>query len=530
MKKVICIIRTSTKAQEIQTQREEVIAYAKTFGYKEKEIEVIGEQGASAIKLDEAYLENLNKVYDFISNNKVEAVYAWSIDRIGRDEEVLMQFKNFLIQHKVNLIIKNPSLQLLNADGSVNNGVELAFSLYATMSKQEMIIKKERFARAVQRNRETMKFQGNRVLFGYMKDENNYVVPNPAEVEKVRLMFELYATGKYTIGTLLKELRERGIVDWTKSRLAQTLRNTAYIGYTNNPKRRSVRKYIPIISEELFNKVGDMLTHNTKAADRQYKHHYFGNKIIKCGGCGRNYVVTGLLYACCVHSSQNTEGHRGITCDNIACVKTSVMDGLLWMVASDLHIRSLEAQNSEDMEEYHNAIEVLSEKRETALKQMLKIDDKKMKVQIGFEDGIYTVEQRKKRLEQISDEEKNLRNQINQYEEGIAYNKKLIKRLKNKDEEYERFAELVADVAYMDKEKEMSDIVHTYIKRVEVSSITPRRENKIVITLQNGHVTEYRYKPYSRTGCKVFQYTNGEYINFECAEVIRDNDTIKFKY
>lgn len=526
MKKVICIIRTSTKAQEIESQKTEIVEEAKKFGYKSNQIEVIGEQGASAIKLDDAYKANLKKVYEYINNSDVEAVFAWSIDRIGRNESVLMEFKNFLIEHNVNLIIKKPSLQLLNADGSVNHGIELAFTLFATMAKQEMEMKKERFARAVKRNRETMKFQGNRVLFGYMKDENNYVVPNEEEADKVRLMFELYATEKFTIGSLLKELRERNIVDWPKDRLAKTLRNTAYIGYTNNPKRRSVRKYIPIVSEELFNKVGEILTRNTKGGDRQYKHKYFGNKIVKCGECGHNYVVSGHLYACCVHTSHNTEGWKGTHCDNIACVKVSVMDGLLWNIAYSQHTEALMAQNSEDVAKYEEDIEVLTEKRKTAEKALAKVQSKKMKVQEGYEEGIYTAEQRKARFKAIDEDAASTRDQINRYDETIKYNKKMIKRLQNKDDEVARFNEINVDMFTMDDEKAMSEIVHTYIKQVDVYSITPRRENKIVVKLYKGDEFEFRYKPYSKTGCKMFLKMNDETREYHCEEIKRNDNKI----
>ena len=143
MKKVIVIIRESTIRQEIESQKDEIVNYVLSEGYRRSEIVVIGEAGSSALKLDETYLRALNKVYQTIEKNpSIKCVYAWAIDRIGRNEEVLMNFKNFLISKKINLRIKNPNLSLLNDDGTINLGMELAFSLYATMSKQEMEQKK----------------------------------------------------------------------------------------------------------------------------------------------------------------------------------------------------------------------------------------------------------------------------------------------------------------------------------------------------------------------------------------------------
>ena len=145
MKRAIAIIRTSTVQQEIESQKKEVLGWCIRDGLTLDEVEVVGKQGASAIKLDEEYTRNLNKVYELIeSTPTIKTVYAFAIDRIGRNEEVLMHFKNRLIKYGVQLKIMNPTLVLLNPDGSVNNGVELAFTLHATMAKQEMENKKAR--------------------------------------------------------------------------------------------------------------------------------------------------------------------------------------------------------------------------------------------------------------------------------------------------------------------------------------------------------------------------------------------------
>ena len=150
-KKVIALIRTSTEKQEVESQKRELIEYILKDGINEDDIIIVGQKGASAIKLDEAYKRNLDIVYKHIDEGNISAVYAWHLDRIGRNEEVLMNFKYKLIDNKVQLVIKNPSLRLLDEDGSVNAGMEMAFSLFATMAKQEMGTKARRFERAKRR-------------------------------------------------------------------------------------------------------------------------------------------------------------------------------------------------------------------------------------------------------------------------------------------------------------------------------------------------------------------------------------------
>ena len=223
-KKVIAIIRTSTTQQEIESQKKDVIAMALADGYSEDEIVVVGKQGASAIKVDDAYKKNIKQVYNLIDNEpSIKAVYAWGIDRIGRNEEILMKLKNTLITKKIQLIIKEPSLRLLNEDGSVNTGVELAFSLFATMSKQEMEQKNARFARARKRNDALGIYNGGYIPFGY-KIENKYYVINEEEAKIVRLVFEELASGAYSCDGLARELQSRGILFKGKKLLYSNIR------------------------------------------------------------------------------------------------------------------------------------------------------------------------------------------------------------------------------------------------------------------------------------------------------------------
>lgn len=253
--KCIAIIRSSTVKQEVESQKKEVVAFAKTKGYQDEDIIVIGGSGASAIKLDAQYLYNINQVYKTIDGSGIDAVFAFAIDRIGRDEEVLMKFKNYLISKNINLFIQNPNLALLNPDGTVNNGIELAFSLFATMAKQEMLTKKARFDRARQRNKELGKFHGGRITLGYMLDGDNKFVPHPENSQIVKDIFNEYANTPASTHYLAKKYLELGVIHskTTKSQdhsIQHILKNRSYTG---------VHPYPPIIDEALFNAVQDKL-------------------------------------------------------------------------------------------------------------------------------------------------------------------------------------------------------------------------------------------------------------------------------
>lgn len=275
MAKAILLVRVSTTKQEIDTQKKELIEYAMADGYNKNDLIIIEGIGASAIKLNDKYLAEIENLYQTIENDKsINAVYAWEISRIGRNEEKLMQIKNFLISHKVQLVIRTPSLRLLNNDGSVNAGVELAFSLFATMSKQEMTVKKERFARAKARNKAEGKFNGGRVKLGYSIDANKYYIVDEEKAQVVRNVFDWYINGM-SLRKIYNKLADMGIYTTLKytsgnQRIGIILRDKAYIGEGLYPQ---------IVDTEVFNKVQEMLSNRCKSHDS--KNIYFCKGLIK---------------------------------------------------------------------------------------------------------------------------------------------------------------------------------------------------------------------------------------------------------
>lgn len=258
--KIIILVRISTTRQEIEAQKKELIELAVSDNYNKEDIIVIEGVGASAIKLNDIYLEEMQQLYKTIEENNIAAVYAWEISRIGRNEEILMKFKNFLIERKIQLVIKNPSLRLLNNDGSVNNGIELAFSLFATMSKQEMQIKQERFKRAKARNKAEGKYNGGKIKLGYRLDSNKHFIEDTEKAQLVRDIFDWYINGM-SLKKIYDRLVDMGIYSSLKNfstggkKVGYILRDEAYIGNQTYPQ---------IVGKDIFNQAQDILSNRRK--------------------------------------------------------------------------------------------------------------------------------------------------------------------------------------------------------------------------------------------------------------------------
>lgn len=288
MAKAILLVRVSTTRQEIETQTQELVDYAIADGWKQKDLIIIEGVGASAIKLNDIYLHEMEQLYKTIEENEIGAVYAWEISRIGRNEEILMKFKNFLIKHNVQLVIKNPSLRLLNADGSVNAGVELAFSLFATMSKQEMELKQERFRRAKERNKAEGKFNGGIIKFGYKLDKNKYFIIDEEKAQVVRNIFEWFVNDGLSQTKIHDRLLDMGIFKgkdlftYRGKRIGVILRDKAYIGEGIYPR---------IVSDDIFKLA------NEKIANRHKGH--ISKNIFYCNGLIKDTTTGATLVARC---------------------------------------------------------------------------------------------------------------------------------------------------------------------------------------------------------------------------------------
>ena len=340
MAQIILLIRTSTTRQEIEAQKNELIQLATSDGWKNEDLIVIEGVGASAIKFNKIYEKQLDELYNTIDNNDIAAVYAWEISRIGRDEEILMHFKNHLIQRKIQLVIKNPSLRLLNPDGTVNNGVELAFSLFATMAKQEMKVKQERFKRTKAKNKAEGKFTGGRIKIGYaLTKDKHFQEGDDADV--VRKVFNMYLEEDGSCTSIYRHLSALGyfapfhINASGSKQIARLLSDKAYIGEGLYPR---------LIDDETFNAVQSKLA--THSQRHKTKDIYF------CRG-----LLYDTTYGTSLYASRSSIAYKSRKTVRTISLSINAMDWMVWHCAFQLLAVYDEDMNTEKEKEYIAKIE-----------------------------------------------------------------------------------------------------------------------------------------------------------------------------
>lgn len=526
MGKIVALIRTSTDKQQTEDQRNEMIEYCQSLGYGKRDIVIIENQGASAIKMDEKYMGMISKLKSEILDNHAEAVGVWMLDRLGRNEIMLMELKNFFIENKIQLYIKNPSLSLLNSDGTVNNGAELAISLFITMSKQEMMEKQARFKRRKKVMSEQCLFTGGTVRYGYKVDTDGRLIINEDEAQLIRMIFTMFSTGKYSVSTLWNELNERGITrtdgKLPKIWIRKVLLETAYIGRKDSDIRNTHRNYIPIISKDIFDVCQEIKRKNDTKQDKSRKKDILSVKLVICPVCGSHYVSSGSFMKCWRHIKSLVM--KGDVCPNKITIPIDVVDGLVWRVAATEYISWLMNDKDIQIKELEEQRKITVQKIDALQKKIDDVDKERKKVGSAWLDNLITDEEKEKRLSKIEVRNKNDKANLAKMASEIDKIDELLKEAGNNDE-VERWADIAVGVVEEKDRKAMYDIAHRFIKevkpeRVVVPELNHYRITKFSITTYTGRTEDF----FMVSGKKhtVYRYIRGEYKVFDFERIGRN--------
>lgn len=395
--KILVFLRVSTEAQELDTQRNEMRDFVTSMGYSD--VVYVEGKGASAIKINDEYISMYEEVKSYIDRKEISAVAVWHVNRLARDEEWFVKFKKLFIDNKVQFIIKNPTLCLLNEDGSVNAGSELALSLFSTMSAQDMAEKKAKFKRAkAERARKGMYNGGSKVRkFGYKVDENKYFVEDEEDGKIVKLIFQLYSTGEYSTYSLADELNSRGYLHNGKpfdgTFVGSIIKSQQYTGAPD--KKWNDRVYPPIISEEIFNICREIADKN-KIILRQGKKMVLCSRLVRCPECDHVFVSAAKHFRC-------NGADKGVCTNNIT-LKESVVDLAVWRVAFDEHLKYLIEVSENNTQTYNERLEVIEQKIKTINSIISESDTKKKRIVDTYLEGYIDKKERDLRLSKLQDD------------------------------------------------------------------------------------------------------------------------------
>jgi site-specific DNA recombinase len=364
--KVGLYLRVSTLQQvdkeSLSNQESRLKAYCKANGYQIYRI--YKDAGVSAKDTKRPALESL---LQDIRNKKIEAVIVTKLDRITRSLRDLIKLLELFQTYGVKFISIS---QNLDTTGSIGRFTVHLLGLVAQLERETTA---ERVAEDMyHRVLSDGKWNGGVIPFGYTTrqrvinelrekgvEENkiveiaNKIAPkpkqlyiDPKEAEIVKKIYQLYLEHKSLrkVTHLLNiENKTRKNGSWATTSVRRILTNPTYVGKIWYGKRKTDvitgkltstkradwkivnGKHKPIIQEELFNEVQEILEAKTLKPTRTSK-VYLLSGILKCGKCGSR--MHGYTYVKKINGKPTGKSYFYYKCHNHLSKGNAVCSGL----------------------------------------------------------------------------------------------------------------------------------------------------------------------------------------------------------
>lgn len=141
--------------------------------------------------------------------------------------------------------------------------------------------------------------------------------PDPLKAGLVKRTFELYATGRYSLDSLIEEVNHMGLRNrrggkLTRNGLSVMLNNPFYIGLIRLKRTGETFAggHAPLIGKSLFDRVQGVLSGKIYA--RNERHGFLFRRLFQCAACGYSLI------------GEHQKGHTYYRCHTKRCPITSV--------------------------------------------------------------------------------------------------------------------------------------------------------------------------------------------------------------
>lgn len=218
------------------------------------------------------------------ARGEFEAVIVWKIDRFSRDKYDSVMYKYKLNKNGVSVISATEPID----DSPEGQLMESIFEGFSEYYVKELA---QKTSRGMTENTIKGKFNGGKVTYGYIIDENKNFQLDPAAAPVVEEIFNRYANGESITG-IVDDLHGKGLNNdgkpFTYHFVNWLLKNRRYIGEYSFNGTINMSAIPPIVSVELFEKCQRRLDENKhkSASFRKVEEKYYLTGKIFCGYCG----------------------------------------------------------------------------------------------------------------------------------------------------------------------------------------------------------------------------------------------------
>lgn len=401
----------------------------------------------------------MQKLLREVETGIADAVLVMDLDRLGRGDMVDQGTIYRVFRYSETFII-TPT-EVINPN---DENQELTFSIKSLIAREEL----KTIVKRMQRGRRASAKEGKSISrvppYGYLRDSNLKLYPDPEKSWVIPKIFELMAsgTGRQAIA---QELDRLGIAPpegeyWNPSTISSITKNEAYLGHIIWGKIRYIkqngkyiRKKVPkerwqrhdhahpsLVSEELFQKANT--AHSKRWRPPTIKTKKLSNPlagILLCGLCGHSMLYQprkdrpNPQVRCVQPSCKGVQ--KGAA---LALVEQRILDGLKQIIES-FEIQENMVQKKKTMNNVNMQKKALEKKEQ----QMNDLQKQKNKLHDLLENGVYDIEtflDRQKsiviRLKTTQEEIEQLKYEINYVLEREKHIHAFVPKIKNVLEAY----------------------------------------------------------------------------------------------
>ena len=252
--------------------------------------------------------ENFNRMVEDSAEDKFDLVITKEISRFARNTLDSIQYTRQLLNNGVGVFFQNDNINTLDEDS------ELRLSIMSSIAQDELRKLSSRVKFGHQQAIKSKVVLGNNRIFGYVKDKGRLVI-DEGQAEMVRELFELYATGQYSMKQIETIFWNKGYRNHNGNKIAHTtmsnmIANPKYKGYYVGNKVRVIdmfskkQKFLPpeewvmfkdetgeivpaIVSEELWDRANEILKRRSDDVKSRQ------------GICNHANLLTGKLHCTC---------------------------------------------------------------------------------------------------------------------------------------------------------------------------------------------------------------------------------------
>lgn len=269
------------------------------------------DEGISGVST--AKRERFNEMIEDGKQGLFDLVITKEVSRFARNTLDSIRFTRELLSSGVAVFFQNDNINTIDEDS------ELRLTIMSSMAQDESrkISNRVRFGHHQAIKNGTV--LGTNNMFGYNKKDGKLTI-NEEEAEFIRELFEMYATGKFSMKQMEKHFYEKGIRNrkgkkLSHSTMSNIIRNPKYKGYFVGNKVvitdlfTKKQKFLPedewvmykdetgetvpaIVSEEIWDKANEVLYMRSQdvitAQHKTVHQNLFTGKLI-CAHCGKPY-------------------------------------------------------------------------------------------------------------------------------------------------------------------------------------------------------------------------------------------------